>query len=520
MEADSSFQLHRSLRLLNFYRLLIVAFLLIGFISELTPNYYGVTNPPLYVTTILIYGVFGLFVMWTTAKKNRVLSGFVPVSTGADIIAILLIIHSSGGVTSGLGSLLLVAVAGASLLMTLRTAVVTASIASIVLLLDETFGQLYGYYDHSAYTHAGVLGLGIFLTSILAATLANRTRKSEALAAQRGADLANMAELNEQIIRSINAGIMVLDSQQRVRSMNHAAAAMLSTDAKSSDYIYNLSPALSEQLQHWLEKTDTNTHLLKNTHQEDIQASFTLLGNAAESNTLIYLENVAEISQKMHQENLQSLGRLTASIAHEIRNPLTAISHAAQLLEEDLPKAEQRLVGMILDNSNRIDALVQDVLSLSRKDSVHTETLQIRDWIEGFIDEFARYQHMNIERFNLQLNSNQEVRFDRRHLHQVMWNLCDNARIYAPADESELFLTLYVHDDPHSHFQYWDVCDSGQGIEPDIRSKLFEPFFTTGQQGTGLGLHISRQLCQLNGGQLSYLPSETGSCFRLTLPTQ
>lgn len=512
-----SVELQQSLRLLNLYRLLVITLLVSIDILGYAPTAYGQLNPPLYFGTILAYAIISagssIATYWPPLNVHR----FIPALSVLDVAAIMALIHTSGGISSGLGSLMMVSLAGSSLLMSPRTSLALASFASLALLIDETLGQLYGHYAINGFLHAGLIGMGIFLTSMLASQLAKRSRENEALAKKRGIDLANMAELNQEIISHMNSGVIALNEQDRVVSINQSAARMLGTDHDDvlGENVYELSSNLSQQLQTWKKRYSSNT-LIRDAQLKEMRASFFQVG----THTLVYLDNLHEIGEQIHRDNLESLGRLTASIAHEIRNPLTSISHAAQLMEEEPDKTVRyRLTRMMLDNSYRIEALVQEVLNLSRKDAANPSLIALQDWLPEFLQEFTQ-SHADTA-LSLDLISQQKttVCCDLRHLHQILWNLLSNAIVYGKHSQQTAQISIAYHLNPRNQVVSLNIDDQGPGIPEAQRHRLFEPFFTTGEHGTGLGLHISQQLCQLNQGQLMYLPLESGSRFQVQLPT-
>jgi two-component system sensor histidine kinase PilS (NtrC family) len=254
-----------------------------------------------------------------------------------------------------------------------------------------------------------------------------------------------------------------------------------------------------------------------------LQVRITRVGARKEDQgSIIYLEDAAEINRHIQETKLASLGRLTASIAHEIRNPLGAISHAAQLLAEspELNRPDKRLVGIINDHSNRMNEIIQNILQLSRKEQPKQELLPLQSWLARFIEEFNRTEGLPKDWIEIHMAQPQTVVYmDPNHLHQVLWNLCVNATKYGtpPGAEPKLLLQGGISADTDS--PYLDVIDFGPGIDPSVQSQLFEPFFTTHSSGTGLGLYICRQLCERNDGDLIFISrSNYGSCFRIQFP--
>ncbi|PIE36743.1 MAG: hypothetical protein CSA54_03400 [Gammaproteobacteria bacterium] len=233
---------------------------------------------------------------------------------------------------------------------------------------------------------------------------------------------------------------------------------------------------------------------------------------------LVKLDDHAHIRQQFQQLKLASLGRLSASIAHEIRNPLGAISQAVQLIQESpaVHPKDAELLDIASRHTQRINRIVEDVLQLSNRRRVASEKLQMNRLLDSFCKRFRKENQLGPEELVLRVTPGLDGFFDASHLDQILWNLCTNARLHN--DESELTIAIIAHRNEINQCVI-DVTDTGRGISDIDRERLFEPFYSSHDQGTGLGLYIIRELCELNNGQIECLPSEMGAHFRLTLPT-
>ena len=223
----------------------------------------------------------------------------------------------------------------------------------------------------------------------------------------------------------------------------------------------------------------------------------------------------------MQQSKLAALGRLSASIAHEIRNPVGALSHAAELLEESerLGEGEQRRAAIIESNARRVSDIVENVLQLSRRESVSPERMDLVAWARQFLEEFRASAQLPPEAIRLATEAGEvEVRMDAGHLFQVMTNLCENAVHYAGADADGTLIEVAIGRRVGTGRPYLEVRDRGPGIPPESADRIFEPFFRVGRErgGSGLGLFISRELAEVNRAALSYEPRPGGgSIFRI-----
>jgi two-component system sensor histidine kinase PilS (NtrC family) len=232
---------------------------------------------------------------------------------------------------------------------------------------------------------------------------------------------------------------------------------------------------------------------------------------------MIILEDIALYNQQVQQSKLASLGRLTASIAHEIRNPLGAISHAGQLLFENphLSAQDRRLTEIIQTHSVRVNHIIEDILQLSRRTDSRREKIHLKPWLDNYLKNFTLEHAIDMAAFKLSCEEEPLCAFiDQGHLRQIMDNLCRNALKYGQPDAGQMTLRTFAMQ----HGPCIEIIDNGSGISREHQNQLFEPFFTTSSSGTGLGLYISRELAELNQAKLSYyLTDDKRSCFRLCL---
>jgi two-component system sensor histidine kinase PilS (NtrC family) len=220
------------------------------------------------------------------------------------------------------------------------------------------------------------------------------------------------------------------------------------------------------------------------------------------------------VQAEAQQIKLAALGRLTANIAHEVRNPLSAISYATELMQEEMGDArQQRLLQIVLDNTQRINQIVQDVMQLNRRDRAQAQVFELEAMLGTFVDEFDLAERLDPGLVAIKGMPGAEVLFDRGHLRQVLWNLCLNALRYGRKLPGSLQLAI-VEEGGHVIL---NVLDDGPGVPLEQQGKLFEPFFTTATEGTGLGLYIAKELCEANGARLEYhAGGGSGACFRIT----
>ncbi|NNC68892.1 MAG: PAS domain-containing protein [Gammaproteobacteria bacterium] len=527
---EKTIQQWSALRLFSLYRLVVsIIFFGLSFFANQS-NFLASLDPNLlrwvsgcYVAVAII-ALISAYFRWLPYK----LQVYLPIII--DIVAIVALMNLYGGITSGFGTLMIAVVAGGSLLLPGRTALLFAALATLAILGHEIYASLNGIFEKTAYTQAGLLGAALFATALLAITLAHRATESAKLAAQRGVDLANLAKLNEHLINRMEAGIMVVDDDGTIRMHNHAAWKLLNQpEINEQTKLLDISMPLFDLYKSWNKAAENpafRNHLgkLKRANLADLQVRIVPVGlRKHDKGSVIYLNDNTEVDKQVQETKLASLGRLTASIAHEIRNPLGAISHAAQLLDEssELHKADKRLATIIQDQSVRLNNIINNVLRLSRREKPKPEKIELNTWLRNFLEEFTRTNDLQDDWVSLKITPpDGNVTMDANNLHQVLWNLCKNAKKYGASLGENVCIQLLANTNHPGTPPYLDVIDNGPGISAEHQSQLFEPFFTTSDTGTGLGLYLSRELCKNNGGDLRYINMpEGGSCFRIEFPS-
>ena len=510
-----------ALRVFNFYRLALAAFFAIG--AGLYPDYpvFRQFGDTLFLGTALAYVLFGLAGAAAIHWRQPPFEVQVVAHVLADLVIIAILAHVSGGLGGGMAVLLMVAVAEGAVFFGRQAALAVAAVATLVVLGEQVFRFTAGRAELAEFTRVGLMGAAFFLVAAATNLLARQQRESEALASQRGADLANMAQLNEYIIQRIESGILVVDPRHRIRLMNETAWYLFNMPAKEdAQDVGQLSPELAEQLTEWRNNPDYEPHMFRVPNVvAKILPRFARLGQRENAGTLIFLDDSSVMTQQAQDLKLASLGRLTASIAHEIRNPLGAISHAGQLLDEspNLDEADKRLTRIIREQSLRMNTIIENVMQLSRRDRAVAEVLQLKPWLENFVDDFVRNQGVDPAEIETAIDpADTEVSMDTSHLSQVLFNLCQNALRHSPPAVRPK-IKLHGGSTLESRGPFLDVIDFGPGVDPDLVGQIFEPFFTTDAAGTGLGLFIARELCESNQAHLEYIPVPTGgSCFRIS----
>jgi two-component system sensor histidine kinase PilS (NtrC family) len=514
----------RVIGLVNLYRLLIPPslYVLYAYLGQGTA--IGSAHPLLFIWTCLVYFAVGVaFVV----GGRRLLPSLRATTFGhatVDAVAICLILFSSGGVASGLGILLVIPVGAMALLADSRDGFLLAALATLALFLQQIGSHATGVALSSDYPSAGILGGIVFLVALLAWPVARRLRETEATVRRQQVDMANLAQLSQYIVQHLRESIVVVDHENRIRLINETAAGLLGDRAAYPGALLGeASPQLLSLLETWRARATAAAVPAQTFVSADgghvIQPHFASLGGSEPSPVIAFLEDTELLAAKIQQSKLAGLGRLSASIAHEIRNPVGAMSHAAQLLGESpsLSAEDKRLTEIVRQNGDRVRQIIENVMSMSRRESSHPERVVLAAWLAGFRDEFCATMQVNPERLSVAaLLGDVEVQVDPSQLRQIVWNLCENAVKYGVGTDGNETIELRIGRLASTARPFLEVADRGPGIPAQHRERIFEPFFTGNERGTGLGLFLSRELAQTNGATLLYEPRTSGgSLFRI-----
>ncbi len=514
----------RILTLVGSFRLLLAAGLLIIALLPVDVGMIGMRFPLLFKIVVAVYSAGAVMMGFLLRGNSWDTQGIAWLQLMLDISCITLIAHASGGVGSGLEGLLVIFVASCGITLPAERAYFAAAIASILVLIEQLFSYLAGFSPAGSFLQAGMTGAIMMAILVAVQPLLRRVSETESLARQRGIDLKNLAELNDYIIQTLREAIIVIDEHNQIRLINQAAIEMLATpNLKSGSNLQTVSAEVSALLKKWRAgKID----LARETPQfetEDgsavINAYFAPLGDTGNQGpVLVFLEDASLLAEKVQQSKLAALGRLSASIAHEIRNPVGALSHAAQLLSESpgIGDQDKRFIEIIQTNSKRVNGIIENILQLSRKDVVRPEIMQLDPWLRDFVREFETTLELFEGQLSIVASAAVEVRMDPSHLHQVVWNLCENAMKYASEAAGGIAVEISCGRLANSGRPYLEIADHGDGIPDDMQDSVFEPFATGRRGGAGLGLYVCRELCERNGASLRYRPRESGgSIFQI-----
>ena len=515
------------LRIFALYRLLVSATLLLLFRQGGDLTRLGQAAPDTFDSAIQIYALVNLSILIAVNFMPRNLLGssrVIGLIVAFDCLAISWFTYLSDGIDSGLAPLILVAVAAGAILVASRVSIFLAALASLALLYEESHLAFEHNASFDGVFQAGVFGVLFFTVALAIHSISRRLRESELVSFTQSAKLADLERINRRIIQRMRTGILVVDGDNDVRMGNQSAYSLLGMGQPSEDATPqqpDLPEALSEHMEAWRKNTNYRARPFQVSGETpEIRTNFSAVrANEPDGDVIVFIEDTVEIQQQAQQLKLAALGRLSASIAHEIRNPLGAIAHAAQLLNESehLDHGDTRLIDIINNHSKRMNNVIENILELSRRKAPSPSRLDLAALLKEFVAQFCVAE---LENAKITINlrpQDTSVRMDRSHLLQVLTNLAQNGLRYSLEHTGKLELILQGGIDATTDRPYLNVLDHGPGVPEDDRASLFEPFFTTEHTGTGLGLYIAREMCEASQARLSYvaLPG-AGACFRIT----
>jgi two-component system sensor histidine kinase PilS (NtrC family) len=429
-----------------------------------------------------------------------------------DIAVVCSLMLQANGVGGGLSVLLIVSLAAASLVGRGRLVLFYAAMATVAVLSMQTYGIVSERFEYSSIVQAGLISAGFFATAILARLLGQRVMVNEDLARRRGIALANQILISLRVIERVQDGVLIMSKDGVLNRSNPVAQSMLGLPPIDAPVMLTSAASdLGDAFQAWRHSDGADSFDFIGGEGRPLRARFEGT-SSSDGEALVFLEDVGRIREQAQQLKLASLGRLTASIAHEIRNPLSAIGHAGELLrEERRGEMQERLLRILNDNVTRLDRIVKDILELGRQNRAEAELLSADEFCATFLEQFASGEGLPEGVVNFVVVDAVPICFDRSHLHQVLWNLVSNALRHSSGDQGAVRVELRngaVDGRVELH-----VIDDGPGIPETVREQIFEPFFTTHTKGTGLGLFIARELCATNGASLELVPSVKGAHF-------
>ncbi|MEJ8569618.1 sensor histidine kinase [Elongatibacter sediminis] len=491
---------------LSVYRIVIASLLAAGnfdLIRDLQNQSFSRTFAALLIIAYLLFASFELFMARRhTSNAHRL----VRYALLADVLFLSGLLFVLGGLGSGVGTLLVFTSALAGMLLPLRFALFITSVATLALIGQAVTGLALSLYPLGILLPAGMYGATAMVACMLCHRLAYWARDYRVTAEKQESQIADLEKLNEVIIRNMSTGVLVIDADRRIKLMNEYAWFLLGSPKVRELLLADLSPRLDRTVEKWQANPSVELRpVVLETSQANVLPAFAVMPGEDEPGALVFLNDESVISKRALELSANSLAKLSGSIAHEIRNPLAALTHAAQLLDESpsITLNDMRLTNIILDQSKRMNGIVENILQLSRQEQSRPEPVELNQFLKDLAKEFGTTQTAKDLDFEILVETGKtHVVFDKSQLHQSLWKLLDNTVHHASVKRPPR-AQLKMRKDESAGYCVITVQDNGPGIPKSRITDIFEPFFTTRKAGSGLGLYIARQLCEANQAELT-----------------
>jgi two-component system sensor histidine kinase PilS (NtrC family) len=507
--------LWQALLLFNVYRFILAFSFWMTTQFDIEKNVFYITNPSLYNAVSLFYFLASIvfLIIPFLVKHHYYLQ--INVSIFFDVPAIIMLMHACGGMSSAIGLLLIVLVAAHSLLVSERWALFSAAFATLGLISEQVYNIIYYTLPLTVLLQVGLLGSVLLISAYMINTLSIRIRINQKALTEHAEALLFTQKLNSQIVATMQEGIIVFDKELNIQNINSAAYKLLNFHPDHEINSLKYLPKNFQQAFNVWKKTK------REIHAGSIRLNFHSLGKDITSSILVFIYDTTQEVKRAQELKLASLGHLTANIAHELRNPLAAVSHAAQLLGEssDLGVQDRDFVRIIREHAARMNTVIQNVLSISSRKEARIERFDLISWLENFAKSLVISNLPQAEITFDHPNQSFFVSADPTQLSQILINLSENGLRYSFRYTGRATLTFRVREQSDRDVIILDVIDQGIGVAKPIVKHIFEPFFTTEKLGSGLGLFLAKELCNINNIHIDHIqPPESGSIFRLSFP--
>ena len=512
----------RELYFFNLYRLLESVVYLGLVFSPLAVDWIKISHSQMGRVVALIYCVLAGILLFSTDRMRKNLSASIGLALALDAVAASLVLFSISGGHSSIPMMLMVNVGVCALLLPFRQSLALAGLAAIGVMAPPIYAFVSQSPVDRSVLEATLFGMAYVAVAALCAHLGRQMRETEALAEQRGVDLLNLEQVNDLIIRRMKTGVLLVDDANHILRINESAWHLIGNPSPSERDLGQVAAELSRRLYHWRHsgRIDQNPVALAADVPEVIPR-FSRMSPNDDTHILIFLDDTSLLSRRAEEMTLASLGRLSASIAHEIRNPLAAIRYSAQLLaeSESMEEEDRRLVEIVNNHCTRANEVIENILQLSRRERSRPESIDVNAWALNFVEEYKQNNDLGQDHLRAITQNRQiEAMVDPQHLQQVVWNLVQNAIRYGrePGAVARVVVVARLATDKGPPLL--EVVDRGPGIPAKVAAQIFDPFYTTSEYGTGLGLYLARQMCESSQATLEYVPvAGGGACFRITL---
>jgi two-component system sensor histidine kinase PilS (NtrC family) len=492
---------------LNVFRLFVSFALMIAFFTGILVKAYFLETGAIAGTILTSYFVMATYLAIEARRRAAPQFFLAQISLFTDILFLTVLLFMFGGLDSGLAVLLIFASASAAILLPLQMALFLASLVVLAFIGESMAGILLHNGTPTDLIQAALYSITTFIIAILVNLLSFWLRDYRLLSEQQAVELTRLEQINELIIHRMRSGVLAVDGDSRIQLMNESAWFLLGSPSRQQRSLAEISPELEGAMAEWRSNPSRDIEpLTLYASQAQVVPKFVSLPGSIAIRVLIFLEDNDVVAQRAIELSASTLAKLSGSIAHEIRNPLSAISHAAQLLAEaeDIPRSDARLIDIIYKQSRRMNGIVENILQLSRREKSRPDIFDLNAWLKDVVDEFkGAIPSLEID-LDAEVGDEEVlVLFDRSQLHQAVWKLMENALQHAGREAVAPTVRIKMKRLPDTGYCLISIEDNGPGIPNEQIEHIFEPFYTTNKLGSGLGLYIARQLCEVNQAELT-----------------
>jgi two-component system sensor histidine kinase PilS (NtrC family) len=503
----------RVVNYLNLYRLVIAVLLASAHFGGLLDSSVQGTYATIANAVLVVYLLVAFFHLFSARREQVNFYRLAAYSLFTDILFLSLLVVVFAGIDGGIGILLVFTSAVAAVLLPLRIALLLASIASLTMVGTALWHFLMQAGTAESMLQAALYSVTAMISAVMANHLAYWGRDYRLIAEKQKETLTELEQVNELIIRRMRTGVITVDENGMVGVMNESAWFQMGSPPVRQRSLNSLSPRLEQELNRWKQDTTSDPKpVVLEPSQAQVLPSYVALPGQDGFGAMIFLTDNNVVARRAVELSVNSLAKLSGSIAHEIRNPLAALNHASQLLEESpqVRLQEMRLINIIQNHAKRMNGIIENILQLSRREQSRPELVPLHTFLPEFANEFQASQVNRVLDFQAALDPEETyVLYDKSQLSQCLWKLLDNAVDHASREKSAPRVRLTSARDQESGFCTITIADNGPGINMAQLGKIFEPFYTTRREGSGLGLYIAKQLCEANQAELT-VDSEPG----------
>lgn len=515
MQTKEYFFDHLTLAIYNTFRIVLLVILSILYLVKHSLS-ASLWLPETLIIASALMLFFTIYLQYWAWQKTLFLASIF-FALLIDIAIIHTFSYLNGGFQSAVLILLTAPIAMAQFFFKGKTAFFFPSLAAITVLGEVFFfallqTPLYEKY----YSPAAILSITFFIEAGVLRFLISKTNKAEKQAKIESTRSKQLETINGLIVEKMQTGVIIFDQHLNILQVNKSAIELTACLLENKTSLN--TTALAKPANNWLNNQQTAPKTLEiQGLQHELSISFSAIDNCDDNPQFIaFLTNQSEIKRQAQLYKLSSLGRLSASIAHEIRNPLTAIQQASQLLEQnDTPAAteDQKLLSMIIKHCKRIDGIISNVSQIAKRDSGTPEQLDLNMVISDVLTDLTvQFPKLSIHQ---ELPTPCLIQFDKGHLYQVLHNLLQNALTYSLQYQHKATADITVHVQDNGLCQLY-IQDDGPGVHKDFQHEIFEPFFSKRKGGSGLGLYLAREFCELNMANLEYTTLNNRHAFKIS----